>query len=288
MAILFIMFVLGLVFVLYLFSSFFIGNKQTVEEPITGKISDKGFYFSPSYQVITEDHGLSYVTKSQFYDVDRGDTITGYQTNNLPFFTTLDIVYDGAVLIVIILVLGVLVFSFAYYFYRKFFSKKLEGDNFTFNQSKKRSKKVVDYALILYVIMTIMFLFLVFSNLLHQIVPFGQTKVEANIIDEEIEKGYGRYITDDHYFFIAYSDMDDQEYLVRKQVNYHTYNTYKNDYGIPIHYPNNNPANAFIQVQSVEDISYALMSFQTLLILSILYSYSRIYKRYKKNKADTK
>lgn len=272
--------------ILYLFSAYFIGDKQEVEEPITGKISEKGTYFSPTYKVITENHGSSYVTKKQFYNVDRGGTITGYQTNNLPFFTTQDIIYDGGILIIIMIVLGIIVFSFFYYFYLRF-KTKTEEDESTFNRWNQWSnipKKLVNISLIIYILFTSIFLLLIFLNISHQIIPIGQTKVEANIIDEEIVKRYGRYAANEHYFYIEYSDEDDQEYLVKKRVNYHIYDTYKNRYGIPIHYQNSNPANAFIQLQSPEDYSTALMSFQTLLVGLILYSYSYIYNRYKKQK----
>lgn len=284
-AILLAMFFVIFVLVLYLFSAFFIGDKQQVEEPITAKISEKGTYFSPTYKVITKNHGASYVSKKQFYNVDRGGNLTGYQTNEIPFFTTLDIVYKGGMLIIILLVLALLISFLSYYFYHRF-KTKTENVEPTFNRwNRWRSvlKKLINTSLIIYIIFTGIFLLFIFMNISHQIIPLGQTKIEANIADEEIIKRYGRFATDEHYFYITYSDENDEEYMVKKRVNYHIYDTYKNRYGIPIHYQNSNPANAFIQLESVEDYSTALMSFQTLLIALLLYSYSWIYKRFKNN-----
>src|SRR5699024_1263703 len=64
---------IGFVLFSIVFSSFFIGNKQTAEVPISGKISEKGLYFSPLYKVTTEDYGNSYICKQQFYDLNPGD-----------------------------------------------------------------------------------------------------------------------------------------------------------------------------------------------------------------------
>lgn len=274
---------IGFVLFSIVFSSFFIGNKQTAEVPISGKISEKGLYFSPLYKVTTEDYGNSYIFKQQFYDLNPGDELSGYQTDQIPFFTTADIIYDGALSITFLLILGILAFLFISYFYREFF-KKTKNNDVNFNTRKKRWGNIVNISIIVYIVLSFSFLLLVFSNLYHQVTPFGQTHVEANIVDTEIKKRYGRYVTDDFYLYITYKDKDEQEYLVKKQVNYHIYNTYKNYYGIPIHYPTNNPANAFIQLQSLEDYSTALISFQTLLIGSILYSYSYIYGRFKRQK----
>lgn len=270
------------VFCIFLFSVYFVGNKQIVEEPIIGKFSEKGVYFGPFYKIVTEDKGESYVTKKQFYDVDSEDTVTGYQTNKFSFFTSLDIIYDGAKLMIIILILGILFFSFSFYFYDNFFRKKKRQKS-VFQQREKWSKKLVDFSLILYVIITFIILLLVSGNLFHQIATFGQTNSNAKIIDEEVTRGIGRYATDTYEFYIYYSDTDENGYIVKKRINYLTYNKYKDGSSIPIHYQNKNPANIFIQLESITDVFSSLLSMKTFILLAIPYSYSFIYKRLKKN-----
>src|SRR5699024_4325400 len=82
-----VLIIIFICFVLFyiVFSSFFNGNKQTAEVPISGKISEKGLYFSPLYKVTTEDYGNSYIFKQQFYDLNPGDELSGYQTDQIPF-----------------------------------------------------------------------------------------------------------------------------------------------------------------------------------------------------------
>ena len=270
-------------FCIFLFSAYFVGNKQIVDEPIIGKFSEKGVYFGPFYKIITEDKGENYVTKKQFFDVDSRDTVTGYQTNKFSFFTSLDIMYDGAKLMLIIVILGTLFFSFSFYFYNNFVRKKRRKKS-TFQQRKKWSEKLVDFSLIFYVIITFIILLLVSGNLFHQIVPFGQTNTNAKIIGEEVTRGIGRYATDTYEFFIYYSDTDENEHIVKKRINYLTYNKYKDGSSIPIQYQNKNPANIFIQLESMTDVFSSLLSMNTFILLAIPYSYSFIYKRLKKNR----
>src|SRR5699024_12176238 len=131
----------------------------------------------------------------------------------LPFFTTADIIYDGALSITFLLILSILAFLFISYFYREFF-KKTKNNDVTFNTRRKRWDKLVNNSIIVYIVLSFGFLLLVFSNLYHQITPFGQTHVEANIVDTEIKKRYGRYITDDFYFYITYKVNDEKVYLL--------------------------------------------------------------------------
>lgn len=267
-------------FLIFLLSSYFVGNKQAVEEPVAGNIAIKGMHFGPFYQVVTENNGTSYVTKQQYYNLETGDTLTGYQTNNLSFFTPLDILHDGAALIVIAVFLGSLIISFCFYFYDKFFRKEKLPPS---PPRRKRLKKLINYSLILYVIISCCIILLVISNLLLRVIPIGQTDTKAKIVDQEITKGYGRYATNTYDFFIAFTDKDGKEYLVKKRINHHIYNKYKNRYQLPIHYQSKNPANTFVQFQTVRDVSSSILSASTFVFLAILYSYTRIYSRWKKN-----
>src|SRR5699024_4001993 len=87
---------IGFVLFSIVFSSFFIGNNQTAEVPISIKVSEKGLYLSTLYQVTTEDYVNSYIFIQQFYDLNPGDELSCYQTDQIPFFTTADIIYDGS------------------------------------------------------------------------------------------------------------------------------------------------------------------------------------------------
>src|SRR5699024_122886 len=122
------------------------------EVPISGKVSEKGLYFSPIYKVTTKDYGNRYIFKQQFYDLNPGDELSDYKTDQIHFFTTADINYDGALSITFLLILGIHAFLFISFFYREFF-KKTKNNDVNFNNRRKRWGKIVNISIIVYIVL---------------------------------------------------------------------------------------------------------------------------------------
>jgi len=137
MAILLVALISFIVFFTLLFFSNFIYNQQPTEESVLFKISEKGFYFGPSYKVVTESGQAQRVTKEQFYNQNI-ENIAGYKTNTNPFFTALDFKYELGYFIMILFVLCLFGFFIIFYFYHKF-SRKTQRS--LYKELKTRFKK---------------------------------------------------------------------------------------------------------------------------------------------------
>lgn len=265
-------------FFTYLFSNVYILNQQPAEASILFKMGEKGFYFGPFYKVVTESGQEQRITKDQFYEQNL-ETIAGYKTDTNPFFTALDLRYELMSLMIILFVLCILCLLMICYFYHKFSGKKKCS---FYRELKTRFKKVIPLLLMIYIVISMVILLFVMKNMLPQFIPLGHTYTNAKIIDREITKRYGRYRIDRYDLVIAYADEQENEYLVKKRVDYQIYDKYKHDYGIPIHYANNNPANVFIHFQSFKELFSILTLFESIFILFIPYSYVRIYKSFRR------
>lgn len=59
-------FIFLLFFSFSILSTYFKGNVKKTEEQIVSHISEKGFFFSPNYKILTNHDNLSNVTKNNF------------------------------------------------------------------------------------------------------------------------------------------------------------------------------------------------------------------------------
>lgn len=98
-------------------------------------------------------------------------------------------------------------------------------------------------------------------NAFHKVIPVGQTKTEATIVDKYAEREwlalqrYVDYKIDPFFQFeLLFEDHDGNEMRVKKEVTHYTYYKYDKYDTIPISYRDSNPLDIFIRKTSVYDL----------------------------------
>src|SRR5699024_9287952 len=95
------------------FSMFFDSSTVKSEQFVIEKRADKGLFWSPRYQVMTESHpNGNYVRKKQFDQLQIGDKINGYSSDEYSFFTVTDFIYDSLVLVPLIIIFTAMLLMF--------------------------------------------------------------------------------------------------------------------------------------------------------------------------------
>lgn len=261
----------------YLFFNHLISNQQATEKTIELKMVEKGIYFGPFYKAITNDHSKHRITQNEFYDTQM-EKISGFKTDDEPFFTTLDFMFYIIYFIIILIILLIIVLFCITYFYRRFYHRSIFSWRKFFN---KYFKPQVKYFIIMYLLISLVFLVVAFKNMYPNLLPFGHTYTRAKIIDQEITKRYGRFSVNDYYFVLTYTDDEDNHYLSKTQVGPSTFRDYERKYSVPIYYETNHPANHAIHYQSLEKLVLLLPVTDSIILLGIIYSYIKIYHRWK-------
>lgn len=257
--------------VLFLFG--YIVDKDSAEITYYDKISEKGIHFGPKYKAVTKK-GIFYITKEQYESASK---IEGYETKFL-WYTPLDVLFDGGKLIALIALSLTMSYLCIHYFYQKFIKKD------SHIKQNKWLQKVINIGLVLYVVSSGIFLSIALFNTAQKVIPLGHMKSYAKVNDRVVEKGRGRFVTDTHYIIVQHNDAQSILHTTKLKVPFYLYNKYKNHTSIPIHYPKSNPANVFVQLQSLKDHFFLLSIHDIIYLWFFIYSYQKIYVLFKRRR----
>lgn len=259
---------------------FVTSERKSSEQYILEKQSEKGLFFGPRYQIITNhDIAPSLVTKKKFESLELGDTIQGHLTNTKQFYTKTDDFYAVFTAIVLIVLIGaaLLLFLFLFLISIPYIDKKLTELNGRkqgkIKKQRRRKKKIKFWMVLAGILVAIGLVFntLYTVNLFHKIVPIAQTTVEAEIIDQVSDiniTSKGNFST--HYLTVRFTAEDGQDYRVEKEVTGTTYNKWASETSIDIRYRNSNPYTIFIKTTSVFELISVLLHRWTIVYLMFL------------------
>lgn len=272
-----LVFILGCTFLFGLaFYMNFFAAKEVMEEEIQFKMSETGFYFGPFYKAYSESSGMHHITKQQY---EEADVLTGYKTDRSSFFTGMDMLVElGGFLLIVIVLLGICLLLI-YYFYWKFNKKRRN----TQTSGRKTTKKATTILLFGFIGISSLVLLFLCWNTFQQVIPVGQTKTEAQILDREIIKRTGRYAWNEYYVTMLYEDSSGNPHIAKQRVSAGLYEKYEHEYGMSVRYVNRQPANTFIVLQSLEDVVWMVLLKNMVIILFLFYVYERMYRWTKKD-----
>lgn len=267
---------------------FLTSERELSEQYVLEKQSEKGLFLGPRYQIITDrDGSSSFVTKKKFESLELGDPIKGHYSNEHHFYTKLDDFYESSLLISLVLITGALfaicllgfIYSIPCIEKKVTERNKLEqaqksGKGKKKKRRKKKKRKLEFWMVLLGVIVAIGLVYntLYTVNLLHKMIPIGQTTVEAEIIDRESDINIttrANYST--HYLTILFTVDDGQTYRVKKEITGSTYNEREDHSLIDISYRNNNPYDIFIKTKSVPAVISLLLNRYTIIYFLVLF-----------------
>lgn len=275
-----ILFILGFILgvVTWMYYSFYLSpEKEAVEQYVIDKQSEKGLFLAPRYRVITDDSPYGNdVTRKTFDSLEFGDKISGYKTNEYGFFTTLDQLYEGSILLAIFIVLGTGFLAILSQLLTMIpaverIEAKLKRQRF---YMILKNGFVYSFLAIGFLVM-FSYVALYTNNLFHKLVPIGQTEVEGQVIGRDYEfhrSRRGGYSTYD--LMITFTAQDGNSYQVKKRVTRSTYDKYEYYASVPLNYRNRNPNDIFIKTESMMELIGTVISWPTLLYgicLIILY-----------------
>lgn len=252
-------------------------EREPSERYVLEKQSEKGLFLGPRYQIITDrGGGLSFVTKKEFESLEIGDTIKGHSTNGHYFYTKMDDFYESSLLIFLVLTTGALfiICLVGFIVSIPWIEKKLTEQNKPKQKKKKKKKKIEFWMLLLGGIIAIGLVYntLYTVNLLHKLMPIGQTTVEAEIVDRESDiniTSKGNYST--HFLTVVFKAEDGQTYRVKKEITGSTYNQWQDHSTIDIRYRNHNPYNIFVKTKSVLEVISVLLHRWTIIYILVLF-----------------
>lgn len=279
----FILTIFGLLFgtTVWMYYSFFLTQeKEPAEYFVLEKQSEKGLFFGPRYQVITDNsESGNYINKKEFDTLQFGDKVTGFETSDYGFFTKTDQLYDGVLLMFLIVVLGAV---FLFLMFRAIAQVPWVNRKLKKREAQRRQKNPKEWLGLglLVVISILLFTYsLLFTiNLFHKVVPINQTEVEGHIVDREYQRTVARRgVYSTYYLTIVFTTEDDQVYQVKKGVTGTTY--YKHEYktAIDISYRNRNPYDIFIKTESMGELIGTIISFRTFIYIASLFFFYWLY-----------
>lgn len=271
-----------------LYWTLFFQSTEKAERYVIEKQSKKGLYFSPRYEIVTDEgEHASYVSKKTFDKLEFGDKITGYETAEYGFYTKLDFIYDSFLLVPLIVVLGFIVMV-----YTILMLMKIPMIDRIFSRKEKESSSnwVSLCIIIVYSFCAIVFILLMSNNLLHKVVPIAKTETEGHIVKRDFSENItskGDYSTFD--FTIRFADEKGREYQVNKAVSRSTFNNYEYISSIDVSYRNRNPYDIFIKEESITNYISVLIGVFPLMYALAIYTLYLIYQHYfKRNKKQEK
>lgn len=273
---------------IWMYSSFFLSSdKLDAEYYVLEKQSEKGLFLGPRYSVITDnDNGSNFVSKKVFDSLEFGDIIHGHGTDEYGFFTKMDQIYDGSLLILLIIILG---FMFIFLLYGCIVSipaverklKKLE----MYRTKKKKRNRLGTSILLVILPLALAYSSLYSLNLFYKVVPVGQTFVEGHIIDREFDWNFtpkADYST--YELTIVFTAEDGETYQVKKGVTRATYHNYEYKSSIGLKYRNNNPYDIFIEADSIKEIIGTIANVYTVLYVLCLVTFYLLCRHYKEER----
>src|SRR5690625_2224252 len=273
-------FIFLLFFSFSILSTYFKGNVKKTEEQIVSHISEKGFFFSPNYKILTNHDNLSNVTKKQFYTFKVGDSIAGYTNNYHEFYTAYDIFHKTIWISIFILFYFIGMISTFIYFFQGTKTYNKMGLIFKINLNKRG---VIRTVVIFYIIVTAIPLINISYNGIQKIIPFNQTITNAIIINTDYKKGSSRYKTPTIHLHLLYKDGS-TTYISKKEVTEKTYEQI--DTYISIRYKNNDPGNIFINTKHWNELLSFNLIAGVLLIITVLCTYLIIWITISHNKKN--
>ena len=217
--------------VIWMYVNFFhSSDKIEAEHFVLEKQSEKGMFLAPRYTVITDDSKVgNYVTKKEFDDIEIGDVIEGHKTFEYGFFTKMDHIYEGAVLIFLIVLIG---FMFIFILVTLILSIppiKEALDRREKGQPQKKRKSIIGWGILTILLLaSITYMSLYTLNLFHKLVPINQTATTGLIIDRDYDLNIKAQADYSKYeLTIEFTAEDGGEYQVQKGVTRATYDLYK-------------------------------------------------------------
>lgn len=254
---------------------------------IEEKHTYKGFYFTQFY-IVTLSNGKSHnVYKHQFNQLEAGDV---YQ----PFFKKASwkefLLYTlglGVFFLMMGWVVYVLVMDLlsekkwvqAFEVKRKKVATWIASKFEVSEEGKKKWKQRVLFLLIISIMIPFL---LIGKNMLVKINPIGKQYALATIQDREVYDNYSFRSGSGPIYRLTYTfeDTNNSTYKTTKEVSSYTYEIYKDESYIPIHYRERFPYETFIEIQSWKEIISAVLKWSNITLLiffSLLWYFIKLY-----------
>lgn len=255
---------------------------------VTDKVGEKGLFTPPYYYVRVElpngeeSQYLHRVSKQQIDNLDIGDKIDGLTIHG-SFFTMRDFIYESLFFIGAILLFGLVTLLVLFVLISEIpFIKRLINKTFLGRPAKENGYKIL-------IVMTIIFAYVAgrfLLNLYRKIIPIGQTKTEAVIIDELADRSFRRHEDSRFEFSIQFKNEHGENIEVIKEVTANTFEKYFVGDNIPISYRNGNHYDVFINEMTTTDLIQSLFYHQSIMyivmtVLVLIIGYILIKKKSK-------
>lgn len=258
-------------------------------EPVTvatvDKVGAKGLYAPPAYYVRVElpdgeeSPYLNRISKMQEKETQVGDSIDGYSIRPSNFSTFHDFIYDSALYIFGIIVMGFLAFCCLIALLLSIpVLERIENKISYKRQAKRKRRKkekqkkerrgwrVVGVVLLVFLLFIGRFLL----NLVRKLLPFGKTDTEAVIFDRDSHVTYRKYEDSSYELTVSFEDQAGRTFQVIKDVTGHTYQQYDIGDKLPITYRNTNPYDVFVRGNSFLDIFEAALTWESFVCLVMM------------------
>jgi len=263
------------------FNFFLTPEKEAVQHEIVELQSEKGLFLNPRYQAVIDDGTSHYLSKKEFDSLQVGDHVKGHYTYEYGFFTKWDQIYGSVILIPLMIILPALFGMVAIGMFLSLFDddeikyKDAEGEEAKDEAKKKKDKKKkakkdwFGYSLLAIVtIIVIAYTSVYTGNLIHKIIPVGQTEAEGKVMDREKEEKFRASADYSSYeLTIRFTAEDGEEYQVKKGVTRQTFEKYIEGMPIKIKYRDKNPYDIFVKTKSFDETMMTFFNIYTMFYL---------------------
>lgn len=290
-------YILSFVFIVYLMSiiitsatnDYNIFKKGDQEVTVTKKMTQKSLFRKPIYLVKVDmnEHAsggnneiVNRIPSWQFKHLEVGDSIKGHNIDNERFFTTMDVMTDILVMILLfvflLFIFIILFMAFLNSILNLHWLETLKKDKKNKRKKKSKERKIgwmrtrmearfgeftffeISF-LCLFIIATVFFNSFII-NTVQKIIPFGKTETVATVIDKESELAilyYLDYNVDPSFnLILEYPDEDGKIYETTKEVSKKVYENVIVNSQVDISYLNRDPYNIFVQSNLIDIFYY--------------------------------